>query len=204
MNLRAMVVGITSVGLACAALSSVSPVYAATTTTPVTCVDEVNQVNNVSVTLGPGDILQYGKNDCEYFGIRAYGSINNDAPKTVGIVEYQNVVDGPWLSTSDQAVGFFNPVAVRYTAPSDGTLSDSFYVVAATLGRGSAGYLVTVTISASQRVANQSPIPDWVQAYGRVNEDAPCEIGWNPSWQAWAEPVTGGWVCTRSIPSLGS
>jgi hypothetical protein len=46
-------------------------------------------------------------------------------------------------------------------------------------------------------------IPAWVQAYGRFGPDVACQTGWNPSWQKWAEPVTGGWVCTRSIPSLG-
>jgi hypothetical protein len=47
-----------------------------------------------------------------------------------------------------------------------------------------------------------APIPTWVQAYGRV-QDAACETGWDASWQEWAVPVTGGWVCPRSIPSLG-
>jgi hypothetical protein len=47
------------------------------------------------------------------------------------------------------------------------------------------------------------PIPAWVQAYGRARADATCENGWGPSWQSWAQPVTGGWVCTRTIPSLG-
>jgi hypothetical protein len=51
-------------------------------------------------------------------------------------------------------------------------------------------------------VAANAPIPAWVQAYGRA-KDAICEDGWSPSWESWAEPVTGGWVCTRSIPSLG-
>jgi len=51
--------------------------------------------------------------------------------------------------------------------------------------------------------AQASGIPPWLQAYGRSGKDAACLDGWNPSWQSWAEPVTGGWVCTRSIPSLG-
>ena len=46
-------------------------------------------------------------------------------------------------------------------------------------------------------------IPSWVQAYGRASANATCIDGWASSWQKWAEPVTGGWVCTRSIPSLG-
>jgi hypothetical protein len=48
-----------------------------------------------------------------------------------------------------------------------------------------------------------SPIPPWVQAYGIFHHDDACETGWTNSWQKWAETVTGGWVCTRTIPSLG-
>ena len=48
-----------------------------------------------------------------------------------------------------------------------------------------------------------TPIPDWVQAIGRHSKDATCPTGWSTSWQTWAESVTGGWVCTRTIPSLG-
>lgn len=52
-------------------------------------------------------------------------------------------------------------------------------------------------------VAAQAPIPAWVQAYGRPGKDATCLPGWGPSWQQWAVASTGGWVCTRTIPSLG-
>lgn len=48
-----------------------------------------------------------------------------------------------------------------------------------------------------------TPIPMWVQAFGRNGRDATCPVGWDPSWQEWAERVSGGWVCTRSIPSIG-
>ena len=51
--------------------------------------------------------------------------------------------------------------------------------------------------------SDSSPIPAWLQSYGRAGSGAACEAGWAPSWQEWAVPVTGGWVCTRSIPSLG-
>jgi hypothetical protein len=51
--------------------------------------------------------------------------------------------------------------------------------------------------------ASSTPIPPWVQAYGTFHHDDACATGWTNSWQEWAEPVTGGFVCTRSIPSLG-
>ena len=42
-----------------------------------------------------------------------------------------------------------------------------------------------------------------VQAYGIFHHDDACLTDWTNSWQKWAEPITGGWVCTRAIPSLG-
>lgn len=57
--------------------------------------------------------------------------------------------------------------------------------------------------SAAASTADGQPIPSWTQARGRDGMNATCEIGWGPSWQEWAEPVTGGWVCTRSIPMYG-
>lgn len=47
-------------------------------------------------------------------------------------------------------------------------------------------------------------IPGWQQSVGRASATATCAAGWQPSWQQWAEHVTGGWVCTRTIPSLGN
>ena len=63
-----------------------------------------------------------------------------------------------------------------------------------------AGFTYT---SAATVPDDAQPIPASVQAYGRFSEDASCQNGWGPSWQSWAEKITGGWVCTRSIPSLG-
>ena len=63
-------------------------------------------------------------------------------------------------------------------------------------------FAVTAAVAEVPAVAS-APIPAWVKAYGRFGKDAACDTGWNPSWQKWAEPVTGGWVCTRTIPSLG-
>ena len=62
------------------------------------------------------------------------------------------------------------------------------------------GIYFAVTVAGAEAPA---PIPAWVQAYGRFGADAKCADGWSPSWQSWAESVTGGWVCDRSIPSLG-
>ena len=47
------------------------------------------------------------------------------------------------------------------------------------------------------------PIPSWVQGYGRGSSADACLEGWTASWELWPNAGTGGYVCTRSIPSLG-
>lgn len=48
-----------------------------------------------------------------------------------------------------------------------------------------------------------TPIPPWVQGYGRGSAADACNDGWAASWEQWPHDGTGGWVCTRVIPSLG-
>jgi hypothetical protein len=42
----------------------------------------------------------------------------------------------------------------------------------------------------------------WLRSVGRAASDD-CPEGWGASWQAWAQSVTGGWVCTRTLPATG-
>lgn len=48
-----------------------------------------------------------------------------------------------------------------------------------------------------------SAIPPWVQAYGRGGAEVGCIDGWSPSWAQWPNEGSGGFVCTRSVPSRG-
>jgi hypothetical protein len=64
-------------------------------------------------------------------------------------------------------------------------------------------FSVRISAPAGLSSAETAPIPPWVQAYGRFGKDAPCDNNWGPSWQLWAEKITSGWVCTRTIPGLG-
>lgn len=88
---------------------------------------------------------------------------------------------------SDEVLGTGVTAGTVYEMPEGWSIADGIFRVAV----------------AACPVGDPSPILAWVQAHGRAGADAPCEDGWAPSWQSWAEPVTGGWVCTRSIPSLG-
>jgi hypothetical protein len=63
---------------------------------------------------------------------------------------------------------------------------------------------ITITCTGPSSGTSSGPaIPEWVQAFGIFHRDDACLTGWTNSWQHWAEPITGGWVCTRTIPSLG-
>lgn len=137
--------------------------------------------------------IQWGQGDSVVIvwdpAVCSYQSGTIDA----GVTTSQAVVDGDvcwtltWASSgSDQRFDLTADNGARSYA-SDGVGPTTFE--AAVCGSGA---------SASTAAA----IPSWVQAYGR-DRDATCEEGWVPSWQEWAQSVTGGWVCTRSIPSLG-
>lgn len=45
--------------------------------------------------------------------------------------------------------------------------------------------------------------PPWLQAYGRLAANDPCEPGWLPSWERWMHAGNGGFTCVRTVPSLG-
>jgi len=140
-------------------------------------------------------------------------------------------INGP--SRQDTASGFFGPATFDNSpnrGPSSKYVGDWFAysngtgttrittTLNATNGAGSTlkvgSYLANIGFvnvgpygiyySGPRDVSSDSPpIPDWVQAYGIFHHDDPCQTAWTNSWQEWAEPITGGWVCTRTIPSLG-
>ena len=90
------------------------------------------------------------------------------------------------------------PGSIVYVIPPDRAVPEYVSMEIIVNGPG----VVSVT-SDCRSTTPAAVIPDWQQAYGRASSDAACQAGWAASWQAWAVPVTGGWVCTRSIPSLG-
>ena len=90
------------------------------------------------------------------------------------------------------------------TCDDDGILGTGISALGLTLPSGWAldGGTLTVPVAPCTTVS-ASPIPAWVQAYGRASADATCLEGWNPSWDLWPNDGKGGFVCQRSIPSLG-
>jgi hypothetical protein len=123
---------------------------------------------------------------------------------------------GVFAGTITLADGYSGIVTVTGTVPESGAdifgsyygnMVATFTIVGSgsfTLGHGGGiQYSSTITVIAVDGPASAASIPAWVQAYGRASADAKCQDGWDASWQEWAQDVTGGWVCTRSIPANG-
>ena len=72
-----------------------------------------------------------------------------------------------------------------------------------TIGLTGPGELASDSPQGTDSTPASTPTPQWIQAYGRFGADAECADGWDAAWQEWAQPITGGWVCTRTVPSLG-
>lgn len=159
----------------------------------------------VVFAVNPGQIVSLTFSNCTNFEmnfsalahsitVTQFGTPTDLCSETVPLPCTDGVGGGGIDSTTIVAPnsGLSHPVALAYNA--------RFIVAIELVVRSDVGATDAV---ATDAVADAPPIPAWVQAYGRASKDATCLDGWNPSWQSWAEPVTGGWVCTRSSPSLG-
>jgi hypothetical protein len=73
------------------------------------------------------------------------------------------------------------------------------YVVC--LSDGSSGFgspvVGTATPASPAGAGEATPPPSWWQSYGRLAAGDSCEAGWAPSWAAWMNSGSGGWVCNR-------
>lgn len=137
------------------------------------------------VLWGTGDTFTVVFDDavCSFFGA------NPD-----GAASAESIVDG------DTCWTFTNPGGARpQTLASELVRTTAVLTGSTTALPAQCGDSVTPAGPAAVRALAAT----WVQAYGRFGKDATCADGWAPSWQPWAVKVTGGWVCTRSIPSLG-
>ncbi len=157
-------------------------------------------------TLSPSTVLYNGNGPYGTGGATAAGYLMN--PSSYGnsslhgiqgnVPGYTNQRD--WYAYS---AGGGTTVITTTLATTDG-VGTPLFVGAVIAEHGDAAPQHLITWAGPRTSAGEStPVPWWVQAYGRADKDTTCEAGWTTSWQEWAVPVTGGWVCTRSIPSLG-
>jgi hypothetical protein len=174
------------------------PVAAADQTLAIDCLTPGGDLN---LSVDPGDVITVNLTNCLLLG----------TPGTYGQLQFWAATWGSPYDVTGANVFVESTLPgitkVQWTAPD--TVSApalAFSLNSSNLGGGYDGvrtfvYIATGYIPPAADLA--SPIPAWVQAYGRPDADATCDAGWDPSWQEWAVPATGGWVCTRAIPSLG-
>jgi hypothetical protein len=177
----------------------------ATLSTSQPCRTVFNEEVPVTLVIPPGDTIEFTMAPgCPggpgyFFGIRSVGARTGAVPATAGTVESTN--DGTtWTTVVGEVTGFGSPSAVRYTAPTNGTKTDSFYLISAACGGGYAGYIYSVTVG-FPGVRNQTV---WQQSIGRPSADAPCPTGFSGSWAQWPNSGRGGWVCVRDVYAYGS
>lgn len=159
---------------------------------------------DLSLAADPGDVMTLNLTNCTTFGwngsgvARAWGAGWGPG----GGLPFAPNSPGVWFEVTGGLT------TLEWTAPEDTSPPVQIFGISSLNGGGgNFGSQFRVFISTGYTepapAADAPPIPAWVQAYGRASADATCIEGWDASWQSWAEPVTGGWVCTRSIPSLG-
>ena len=178
----------------------------AASATPV-CQQVSNQVTTTQITLAPGETITFSRDatclfsgvPTEMFGIRAVGAQTGATPATIGTVEYSD--DGTTWTVTSGINGYNPPLMVRYTAPTNGATSDSFYIYAGAVGSGNAGYVYNVSV---YREVHMRDLTMWHQAYGRASSEDTCRVGYDPSWALWPNGGTGGWTCVREILAYGS
>ena len=169
------------------------------------CLVVSNQIVSQTVTLDPGETIQFGHaGACAsgyYLGIRSYGAQSATSPVTSGVVE-SSLNGVTWTAVSGTAQDNNPSFQVRYTAPALPGSSDSFYVISAAYGASAAGYLYSVTVSGPSAGWSRGGGPDgtvWQLATARASADAPCPDGYGGSWAQWPNAGTGGWVCVRNV-----
>ena len=179
-----------------------APVSAQAVSVTPDCLSIPNQEVPVAITLAPGETIQINHNaPCSgsgyFLGIRKFGAQYATSPLTAGIVE-SSLNGSTWtVVTSDPDQDNTASFVVRYTAPTNGATTDSFYVIAAAYGAVRAGYLYTVTVASPS--ASGPDLTVWHQAVGRSSGDAACPSGYGGSWAQWPNESTGGWVCVRDV-----
>ena len=109
---------------------------------------------------------------------------------------------GLYFSNSADFAPMFGPIPFEFvisaTAPI-GTMAMQTWLplVGDNMGNGaSLRFTVTSGASESSGAASQD-FTVRQEAVGRSSATASCPAGWGASWQSWAVPVTGGWVCVR-------
>ncbi len=198
MRVRSVVMAVSAAAVVAATSIAVAPsVSAAEIAIAVDC-DNVPITTTVEIAVRQGDTLRFdGTGQCDYADV-SLGPV-------LGPRLFVNPADqggpGPYIFTirSDAPPGAYGSADDWALSVSD--LYSGTYCPVALVPCGSSFF---ITVTAAPGGVGETPIPMWVQGYGRPTADAPCREGWDPSWAQWPNHGTGGFVCHRSIKAYGS
>lgn len=197
MLMRRLVTGVGAAAVIVGASSVVVPAAsAAQLNVGVNCVDAL-LTTTIEIAVQPGDTITFiGVGPCDTasvsppFGLLFENPIDQSGPGPYVYTIRSTVPPGTYGDTSgDWAMSVSRLYDTPYCGPSNTVPCGSSYFF---------------TITAAPAAAAETPIPMWVQAYGRPSADAPCLDGWDPSWSQWPNHGTGGFVCQRSIKAFGN
>ena len=183
---------VASAGLALAAPAA----HADTVSVGVPCSDGPGSPA-VQVDVRRGDTLSFSTN-------QAHGCNTAQTVSPYASLTYFDSWPGP-NAAGDIDVGGLSAIDYVVAADAPLGLTPTVAIVVYNFDRDAGRFYELNILPARAPAVATAPLspPPWVQAFGRSNSDAGCQVGWGPSWQMWAVHVTGGWVCTRTIASLG-
>jgi hypothetical protein len=187
------------VSLAAAPAASASGTVSITTNCDGDLTLFANPGDTILITMGTGCLNAYGflaSYAADANGFLSYGSSANSVFTGVTSVDFWWVIaNGLGTTTATSHLMAMdsqdNPLEVGSTVAIVGN-NDS-----------GAGYFEAYVYYGGPRSDDATPIPPWVQGYGRGSASDTCKDGWTASWELWPHGGQGGWVCTRAIPSLG-
>lgn len=131
----------------------------------------------VNLNVSPGDVLSFSSNCGAAPGARAVNaSLFTSYPASFSSWP-QDFVVSPSLAQGTYAAAF------------------EMYGASTTV------YSLVFARAGGDSESASSP-PDWVQSYGRFEDDA-CREGWHPSWAQWPKDGLGGFVCDRTLTWQG-
>jgi hypothetical protein len=179
--------------------TAATPAHAASAdpaSSTLACASDINGANDRTITGAVGDTFTLQSNSGSHGCGLAPTTVTFGATTYTG---YSGIVTAAGLiAFPSSSVEYFQSAGATFTIVGSG----SFTLSHGNLDFRNHSSTITVRLPGAPETTSAPAIPAWVQAYGR-DKDATCLDGWGASWQQWAEKVTGGWVCDRSIPSLG-
>lgn len=145
-------------------------------------------------TLHPGETLTINATNCYSLALQSDYPVGFFAAALTVDFAVFGLTEFPPLGNTGSAGD--DPITIWFTAPMELHSSTAQFHSASYPGLSNVDFFIEVVPWPS--------IPNWVQAVGRQSSTTACPTGWGESWQEWARPVTGGWVCTRSVPMYGN